>query len=113
IYLKEMEKKLKSLLIEWRKTEDKNKVVRMMQALLFKQPEKKVLQRKQQKLESRYLEIGGNVKQGDKVIMKSNQQLGVVKDIRGKKAIVQVGAVPITVSLDNLAIVIEKNTPER
>ena len=113
IYLKEMEKKLKSLLIEWRKTEDKNKVVKMMQALLFKQPEKKVLQRKQQKLESRYLEIGGDVKPGDKVVMKSNQQVGIVKDIRGKKAIVQVGAVPITVSMDNLAVVIEKNAAEK
>ena len=40
IYLKEMEKKLKSLLIEWRKTEDKNKVVKMMQALPGKRAEK-------------------------------------------------------------------------
>ena len=71
------------------------------------------MQRTQQKLESRYLEIGGDVKPGDKVVMKSNQQVGVVKDIRGKKAIVQVGAVPITVSMDNLAVVIEKNAAEK
>lgn len=113
IYLKEMERKLKSLLIEWRKAEDKNKVVKMMQALLFKQPEKKVLQKKQQKLESRYIETGEPVKQGDKVVMKTNRQVGVVKDIRGKKAIVQVGAIPITVSLEDLTVVIDKNPVEK
>ena len=113
IYLKEMERKLKSLLIEWRKTEDKNKVVKMMQALLFKQPEKKVLQKKQQKLESRYIETHEPVKQGDKVVMKTNRQVGVVKDIRGKKAIVQVGAIPITVSIEDLNVVIDKNPVEK
>lgn len=41
IYLKEMDRKLKSILIEWKKTDDKNKVIKTMQALLFKQPEKK------------------------------------------------------------------------
>jgi DNA mismatch repair protein MutS2 len=35
-YLKDMERKLKQLLIEWRKEENKNKVIRQMEALLFK-----------------------------------------------------------------------------
>ena len=108
IYLKEMDRKLKSLLIEWRKTEDKNKVIKMMHALLFKQPEKQILKKKQQKINSKYIETTEPVKQGDKVMMLINRQVGTVTNIRGKKAIVQVGAVPITVGITELVVVKEK-----
>jgi len=108
IYLKEMDRKLKSLLIEWRKTEDKNKVIKMMHALLFKQPEKQILKKKQQKINSKYIETTEPVKQGDKVMMLINRQVGTVMNIRGKKAIIQVGAVPITVGITELVVVKEK-----
>ncbi|MEO8962566.1 MAG: DNA mismatch repair protein MutS [Ginsengibacter sp.] len=105
IYLKETDRQLKTLLIEWRKTDDKSKVIKMMQALLFKQPEKQILKKKQQKIDSKYIESNESVKQGDKVIMTANRQVGVVTNIRGKKAIVQVGAVPITVGISDLMVV--------
>jgi DNA mismatch repair protein MutS2 len=41
-YLKDMERRLKAMIVEWRKAEDKNEVIKMMQALLFK-PSKKNL----------------------------------------------------------------------
>jgi DNA mismatch repair protein MutS2 len=104
-YLKEMDRKLKSLSIEWKKTDDKSKVVKMMQALLFKQPEKQILKKKQQKIDSRYIATNEPVKQGDKVIMTANRQVGIVTNIRGKKAIVRVGAVPITVGIGDLIVV--------
>lgn len=108
IYLKEMDRKLKSLLVEWKKTDDKNKVIKMMQALLFKQPEKQIILKKQKKIDSKYMETNEPVKQGDKVIMTANRQVGTIIDIRGKKAIVQVGSVPITVSIGDLVGVKEK-----
>jgi DNA mismatch repair protein MutS2 len=108
VYLKEMDRKLKSILIEWKKTEDKSKVIKMMQALLFKQPEKQILQKKQKKIDNKYIEINEPVKVGDKVIMITNRQVGIVTEIRGKKAVVQVGAIPITVSIADLKVVIEK-----
>ena len=107
-YLKEMDRKLKSLLIEWRKTEDKNKVIKMMQATLFKQPERQILKKKQQKINSKYIETNEAVKEGDKVMMTANRQVGTVMNIRGKKAIVQVGAVPITIGITDLIVVKEK-----
>ncbi len=107
-YLKEMDRKLKSLLIEWKKTDDKNKVIKMMQALLFKQPEKQILQKKQKKFDNKYIETNEPVKEGDKVIMIANRQVGSVTSIRGKKAIVQIGAVPITVGIGDLVVVKEK-----
>ncbi len=39
-YLKDMERRLKAMVIEWRKAEDKDKVVKMIHALLFNQKEK-------------------------------------------------------------------------
>jgi len=108
IYLKDMDRKLKSLLTEWKKTDDKNKVVKMMQAVLFKQPEKQILKKKQQKIDNKFIETTEDVKLGDKVIMKANRQVGTITSIRGKKAIVQVGSVPITVALDAVAVVKEK-----
>lgn len=108
VYLKEMDRKLKSILIEWKKTDDKSKIIKMMQALLFKQPETQILQKKQKKIDTKYIETNEPVKQGDKVIMKANRQVGVVTNIRGKKAIVQVGAIPITVSIEDLVAVKDK-----
>ena len=107
-YLKEMDRKLKSILTEWKKTDDKNKVIKMMQALLFKQPEKQIIQKKQKKIDSKYFETNEPVKQGDKVIMTANRQVGTIISIRGKKAIVQVGSVPITVAVGDLVVVKEK-----
>jgi DNA mismatch repair protein MutS2 len=108
VYLKEMDRKLKSILTEWKKTDDKSKVIKMMHALLFKQPEKQILQKKQKKIDNKYIEINEPVKVDDKVIMITNRQLGIVTEIRGKKAVVQVGAIPITVSISDLKVVIEK-----
>ncbi len=65
-----------------------------MQSVLFKQPEKQILRKKQQKIDHKYIETHEPVKPGDKVLMKANKQVGTVNTIRGKKAIVQVGHDP-------------------
>jgi len=107
-YLKEMDRKLKSLVVEWKKTDDKKKVIKMMQAALYKQPEKQILKKKQQKIDNKFVEINKPVNVGDKVKMQQNRQVGTVTEIRGKKAIVLIGSMPITVSLDDLVVVAEK-----
>jgi DNA mismatch repair protein MutS2 len=108
LYLKDMERKLKAIVIEWRKTEDKNSLIKMIQSLLFKQREKQVVERQQQKIDKKYIETAEPVKEGDKVKMIANRQVGVVTKIRGKKAIVQVGVVPITVDVTELVVVKDK-----
>ncbi len=111
-YLKDMERRLKAMVIEWRKAEDKDKVVKMIHALLFNQKEKMVQEKHQKKLNEKFIEIGGEVKVGDKVKMKKNRQVGVVKEVRGKKAIIQLGVVPITLELADLVVVNEKEAVE-
>ncbi|MBK8494768.1 MAG: DNA mismatch repair protein MutS [Chitinophagaceae bacterium] len=112
IYLKDMERRLKAMVIEWRKSEDKDKAVKMIQALLFQQKEKTAGERQQKKLNEKFEEIGGEIKIGVKVRMKQNRQVGLVKEIRGKKAVLQVGVMPITVALKDLVVVKDKDQPE-
>ncbi|MES1223173.1 MAG: MutS2/Smr-associated SH3 domain-containing protein, partial [Bacteroidota bacterium] len=112
-YLKDMERKLKQIIFDWRKAENKNEVIKQMQALLFKQKEKQTTEKVKKKFDSKYLEVNGEPKAGDKVIMKKNHQVGTVKEIRGKKAVVQLGLIPITVDLKDLQIVIDKIIEEQ
>ncbi|MDB5223011.1 MAG: mismatch repair protein MutS [Chitinophagaceae bacterium] len=107
-YLKDLERRMKALVIEWRKTENKEQVMKNINSLLFKQKEKHVTEKQQKKLDQKFEEIGGEIKIGNKVKMKSNRQVGIVKDIRSKKAIVQVGVIPITIDLSDLVLIKEK-----
>ena len=107
-YVKDMERRLKAMVIEWRKADDKDKVVKMIHALLFKQKEKLTTEKQQKKLDEKFLEIGGDVKVGDKVKMKKNRNTGIVKEIKGKKAVLQVGIMPMTVDLKDLVVIQDK-----
>jgi len=107
-YLKDMERKLKALVLEWRKAENKDEVVKLIHALLFKQKDRMVVSKQQKKIDAKYEEVEGEVKEGDSVKMKSSRQVGTVKEIRGKKAIVQIGIIPITVSKNELILVKER-----
>lgn len=111
-YLKDMERKLKQMLIEWRKEENKNKVIKQMEALLFKKDEKKVVSKMQKKIDSKFAEVGGEIKVGDKVKMKRNHQVGQVMELRGKKAVVKIGLLPMQVDVGDLVVVKEKITDE-
>ncbi len=108
-YLKDMERRLKAMVIEWRKAEDKGQVVKMIQALLFKQKEKQVAEKQHKKMQEKFEETGEEISIGAKVKMKQNRQVGIVKEIRGKKAILQVGVIPMTVDIKDLTVVKEKS----
>lgn len=112
-YLKDMERKLKQMLIEWRKEENKHKVIKQMEALLFKKDEKKVVSKMQKKIDAKFSEVGGEVKVGDKVKMKKNHQVGQVLELRGKRAVVKVGLLPMQVEVKDLVVVKEKSTEEK
>ena len=114
-YLKDMERKLRQLVFDWKKAEpqeDKKDLIKQMHALLFRQHQKQVTEKVKKKLNSKYDEVGGEVQVGDKVLMKKNHQVGEVKELRGKKAVVQLGLMPITVSVDDLVVVTEKENEE-
>jgi DNA mismatch repair protein MutS2 len=107
-YLRDMERKLKQLLTEWRKEEDKSKVIKQMNVLLFRKNEQKTANKMQKKIDSKFAEVGGEIKTGDKVKMKLNHQVGEVLELRGKRAVVKVGLLPMQVDLKDLVVVKEK-----
>lgn len=111
-YLKDIERKLKQIVIEWKKEENKEKVVKQIAALLFKKNEQKAASKKQKQIESKYEEIKGEIKIGDKVKMKRNLQVGEVLEIRGKKAVVKIGLLPMQIDLHDLSLIREKEIKE-
>jgi DNA mismatch repair protein MutS2 len=49
---------------------------------------------------------------GDKVKMKRNHQVGEVLEIRGKRAVVKIGLLPMQVEMKDLVVVTEKAAEE-
>ena len=107
-YLKDLDRKLKQLLVTWRNTEDKDKAINEIQSLLFKKDENKIVNKLQKKVNSKYDEVGGDINIGDKVKMKKNHQVGEVLEIRGKRAVVKIGMLPMQVEIKDLVVVTEK-----
>jgi DNA mismatch repair protein MutS2 len=113
VYLKDTERKLRQMVIEWKKEENKDKVVKQMAALLFnKKNDEKVVSKKQKQIDLKYQEVVGEIKPGDKVKMKRNQQVGEVLELRGKRAVVKIGLLPMQFDLADLVIVKEKENAE-
>ncbi|ULQ57791.1 DNA mismatch repair protein MutS [Flavihumibacter rivuli] len=111
-YLKDMDRKMKQILIEWKKSEDKEKVMKEMFALLFKKDENKVVNKLQKKIESKFDEVGGEIAVGVKVKMRRNHQVGEVIEMRGKRAVVKIGLLPMQVDIKDLVVVKEKKDVE-
>lgn len=110
-YLKDTERKLKEITLQWKKEENKEKLIKAMTALLFNRGEKQKVSKMQKKIDSKYDEIGGEIKPGGKVKMKRNHQVGEVLEIKGKRAVVKIGLLPMQVEMSDLIVVKEKETP--
>ena len=113
-YLKEMERKLKQMVMDWKKEEDKNKVIRNISALLFNKQEKRSASKMRKQIDSKFVELAGEIKVGEKVKMKKSHQVGEVMELRGKKAVVKIGMLPIQVDITDLILVKPKEAePEK
>ncbi len=102
VYLKDMERKLKQIVLDWKKAEDKQSVVKNLQNLLFKSKESIVVNKLAKKVDKKYKELDQHITVGSLVKMKKNYQVGEVKEIRGKRAIVQIGILPMNVDIADL-----------
>jgi DNA mismatch repair protein MutS2 len=113
VYLKDMERKLKQIVLDWKKSEDKNQVVKNLQNLLFKRKEEIVVNKLAKKVDQKYKELNQTVEVGSLVKLKKNYQVGEVKEIRGKRAIVQIGLLPMNVDLADLIAVQKMEEPKK
>lgn len=107
-YLKDMDRKLKQILLDWKKSDDKNELIKQMQNLLFEKKDQAVNNKLAKKVDGKYKEVKAEIELGSRVKLKKNYQVGEVKEIRGKRAIVQVGLIPMSVDLSDLVVVEEK-----
>jgi DNA mismatch repair protein MutS2 len=111
-YLKNMERKLKQIVLDYKKAEDKNEVIKKLKNLLFQKNE--IVQPKQvKKINHQYKELNSTIKEGMLVKLKKNYQVGTVKEIRGKRAIVQVGLLTMNIELSDLVAVAKQEVTEK
>lgn len=108
-YLKDTERKLKQMILSWRKADDKESVMKEINSILFPKNEKIVIGKKLKKIDARYKEVEKEISVGSMVKIKKNHQVGQVKELRGKRAIVWIGQLPMNVELSELVAVVEKD----
>jgi DNA mismatch repair protein MutS2 len=113
VYLKDMERKLKQIVLDWKKAENKNDVLNNLRDLLFKRKEEIVVNKLAKKVDLKYKELTQHIVVGSLVKLKKNYQVGEVKEIRGKRAIVQIGVLPMNVDIADLVSVEKLEQPDQ
>lgn len=107
VYLKDMERKLKQIAMDWKKSDKKEQVMKDLYNLLFKKNDTIVINKLAKKVDKQYKELGNPIEIGSMVKLKKNYQVGEVMEIKGKRAIVKIGQLPMNFDFEDL-IVVEK-----
>ncbi len=108
-YLRDTERKFKQIIHDWKKAENKQDVINAAENVLFR---KKAIQSNQaaaKKADKNYEVAGGKPQVGDLVRNQTNHQVGSVTEMREKSAIVKIGKLPFTVSLEDWVVVRRKS----
>jgi DNA mismatch repair protein MutS2 len=106
--LRELDRKIKQLIQDWRKSTDKAEVMKQAELLFSKQKQKQVTEKFVKKINEKYKEVKAEILLGSTVKLKKNHQVGTVQEIKGKNAVVKIGLMPITVALTDLVAVAEQ-----
>lgn len=110
-YLKDMERKLRQAIQDWKKAEDKNKALKLIENLLFRRPERQAPKKADLQFQEKYEVREAEVQIGDLVKLKTSRQVGRLTEIREKRAIVMLGHLPLNVKLSDLMVVVERPKP--
>lgn len=110
-YLRDMERKFKQIIHDWKKADNKGEVITAAENVLFKRRQVAANTAMAKKADKNYDVVGGEPKPGDMVRNKDNHQVGKLTEIRGKKAIVTIGQMPFNVTLDEWVVVKKKEQP--
>lgn len=107
-YLRDMERKFKQIINDWKKADDKQAVIHAAENVLFKKKQIQSNAAAAKKADKSYDVIGGKPGIGDLVRNKDNHQVGKLIEIRDKRGIVQIGHMPFNVNLDEWLVVRKK-----
>ncbi len=110
-YLRDMERKFKQIVFDWKRAENKGEVIANAEKVLFKKKHIQQNQAAAKKADKNYNVLGKHPEIGDLVRNKDNHQIGRIVEIDGKKAKVRIGHMPFTVKLDEW-LVVEPKKPQ-
>ena len=108
-YLRDMERKFKQIVQDWKKAETKQDVINTAEQLLFKRKHIAGNAAAAKKADKNYELVNVQPQPGYYVRNKTNHQVGIVSEIRDKKAIVKIGKLPFTVNIDEWVVVRKKD----
>jgi DNA mismatch repair protein MutS2 len=104
-YLKEMERNLKQIALDYKKSDKKEEVMKTLYNLLFKKNDAIVINKLAKKVDKQYKESAAPIVVGSTVKLKKNYQVGEVIGFKGKRAIVKVGQLPMNIDIEDLLVV--------
>lgn len=107
-YLRDMERKFKQIIQDWEKAENKQEVIEAAEKVLFKKKQVQANASMAKKADKNYKTVGGKPEIGNYVRHKINHQIGILTEIKDKKAVVTIGKMPFTVKLDEWVVVSKK-----
>ncbi len=108
VELKDLERKIKAVIHEWKRAEDKSKAMQQIQILLFGQKQKFTITKKEKEMLEQYETSALEIVPGALVRSNTNRKIGTVKEIRGKQVFVQIGNLPIMMKKEDLVRVVKK-----
>jgi DNA mismatch repair protein MutS2 len=108
-YLRDMERKFKQIIHDWKKTENKQEVIQSAESVLFKKKQIQGNAAAAKKADKNYELTGATPQVGDLVRNKLNHQVGTVHEIRDKRAVVHIGKMPFNVTLEEWVVVRKKS----
>ena len=112
-YLRDTERKFKQIIHDWKKAEDKQEVIKSAENVLFRRKQIASNQAAAKKADKNYETLGGSAKVGDMVRHQENHQVGILQEIRDKRAIVRIGQMPFNVNLEEWIVVRRKEEQKR
>lgn len=107
-YLRDMERKFRQIIHDWKKTEHKETVILAAEKVLFRKKQVQHNQAAARKADRQYEATGLPPQEGDLVRNKATHQIGLVRDIRTRHAIVQIGRMPFRIQLEEWIAVRKK-----
>lgn len=107
-YLRDMERKFKQIIHDWKKSENKQEVIQSAEKVLFRKKQIESNQAAARKADKNYEVLGGTPQVGDLVRNQINHQVGTLEEIRDKRAIVRIGQMPFNINLDEWIVVRRK-----
>jgi DNA mismatch repair protein MutS2 len=110
-YLRDTERKFKQIVQDWKKSENKQDVIKVAESVLFRKKQVDNNVAAARKADKNYDLVGGQPKPGDLVRNKINHQVGTLTEARDKRAIVKIGNMPFQVNIEDWVVVKIKVKP--